>query len=475
MWIRTERQIDFLGRIWESLDAELQVHQSELLDELVSKLGAARKKIGRVVQTTDDEEGAFKVNRLKYATIKGSIDKAIDQLREWQRDFDPGWFLTLKIAKPIIDRELEDESHASSATSKLDGESEVDTLLTARNVRKHLNNDVEEKFDVFRKSDNTAQQHPIRYSGAKWMQRAGKGGSKSYIIDTVPCMQSISVDTLTKDVRELARKLSVTDPGTFGLLQCRGVVKQYGTEGRKPVAFDFIFQIPSGLHSPRSLRSILLQPDSHASLSRRFHLARQLARSISYMHTYNFVHKSIRPDTVLVLQNAETDLAASFLLGFEKIRLADGRTLQSGDSIWEKNLYRHPQRQGLFPEGVYVIQHDIYSLGVCLLEIGIWKSFVGFGVTEEATPTEWLPSDIKWGDYKNAMRAKESLVELAEKELPSKMGDKYTDVVVNCLTCLDEDNADFGQNPEDFEDEDGVQIGVRYIEKVKRQFQSFYR
>ena len=45
------------------------------------------------------------------------------------------------------------------------------------------------------------------------------------------------------------------------------------------------------------------------------------------------------------------------------------------------------------------------------------------------------------------------------------MGDTYTEVVINCLTCLDEDNEDFG-NPEEFEDEDGVQIGVRYIEKV---------
>jgi hypothetical protein len=46
------------------------------------------------------------------------------------------------------------------------------------------------------------------------------------------------------------------------------------------------------------------------------------------------------------------------------------------------------------------------------------------------------------------------------------MGDKYSGVVVHCLTCLDDDNKDFGDKSE-FEDEDGIAIGVRYIEKVR--------
>jgi hypothetical protein len=45
------------------------------------------------------------------------------------------------------------------------------------------------------------------------------------------------------------------------------------------------------------------------------------------------------------------------------------------------------------------------------------------------------------------------------------MGDKYRNIVVNCLTCLDADNADFADQSQ-FQDEAGIQIGVRYIEKV---------
>ena len=46
------------------------------------------------------------------------------------------------------------------------------------------------------------------------------------------------------------------------------------------------------------------------------------------------------------------------------------------------------------------------------------------------------------------------------------MGDRYAEIVVTCLTCLDKSNTDFGDDSE-FEDAEDVLIGVRYIEKVR--------
>lgn len=46
------------------------------------------------------------------------------------------------------------------------------------------------------------------------------------------------------------------------------------------------------------------------------------------------------------------------------------------------------------------------------------------------------------------------------------MGERYTAVVVTCLTCLDDDNVDFADHDADMKDEDGILIGVKYIEKV---------
>lgn len=54
---------------------------------------------------------------------------------------------------------------------------------------------------------------------------------------------------------------------------------------------------------------------------------------------------------------------------------------------------------------------------------------------------------------------------MAKQTLPSKMGDKCARVVLNCLTCMDDTNADFGDRVQ-FEDEDGIFIGVKYTEKV---------
>ncbi len=51
-------------------------------------------------------------------------------------------------------------------------------------------------------------------------------------------------------------------------------------------------------------------------------------------------------------------------------------------------------------------------------------------------------------------------------ELPRRMGSVYAQIVETCLTCLDHD-ADFGDENE-FVDEDGVLVGVRFIEKVRR-------
>jgi hypothetical protein len=64
-----------------------------------------------------------------------------------------------------------------------------------------------------------------------------------------------------------------------------------------------------------------------------------------------------------------------------------------------------------------------------------------------------------------AFAIKRELVSLAEAQLPRRMGSVYTNVVLSCLTCLDSNNQGFGDES-NFMDEDGILVGVRYIEKV---------
>lgn len=81
------------------------------------------------------------------------------------------------------------------------------------------------------------------------------------------------------------------------------------------------------------------------------------------------------------------------------------------------------------------------------------------GRDTNATRTSTLGSDLL------PLFFEDRLLSLARGELRSRMGTRYSEVVVTCLTCLGPGNTDFGDESE-FQDEDGIQIGVRYIEKV---------
>lgn len=106
-----------------------------------------------------------------------------------------------------------------------------------------------------------------------------------------------------------------------------------------------------------------------------------MATSVGHVHIFGFVHKSIRPESVLCFGHGPDDddtLASTVLVGFELFRRDMGWTHRLGDSSFDGNLYRHPSRQGMNPASGYIMQHDIYSLGVCLLEIGLWSSLVEY-------------------------------------------------------------------------------------------------
>lgn len=97
-----------------------------------------------------------------------------------------------------------------------------------------------------------------------------------------------------------------------------------------------------------------------------------------------------------------------------------------------------------------------------MIEIGLWESFLFYdNGGGSVTPAKVLDLTIHDNVMKSPTTVKDHLVQLAETSLPSCMGS----IFINCLTCLDDDNVDFGDRSE-FEDEDSVLVGVRYIQKV---------
>ena len=276
-----------------------------------------------------------------------------------------------------------------------------------------------------------------------------------------------------------------------GVLHCLGY--------RMDPAPELVFKIPEGAHNPQTLQTLLTADISKPyggdhPLDYRFQLARQISEAVLAVHTAKLVHKCIRTETILVLQqtNEAQDEDTKYAIGLGLPVLSHWTLLKeatkisnkaAGTNEWTENIYRHPERQGLQVQRRYNLGHDIYSLGVCLLELGLWDPIV-LTRTADGNPkisdlfrraakvdaTE-NPETALAQALKNPTRVKEVLLSLAEKQLPSRMGRNYTELVIACLKCLDSPSG-FGEGV-DFTNIKGMEAGLAFRELVLKSFSNF--
>ncbi|KAL7941058.1 hypothetical protein V8C42DRAFT_335995 [Trichoderma barbatum] len=493
-WLKIQMQLEFVRRLEPQLNDWHKNIQQQTLEILLHKLQAANTKLSGLVKKSDtlpngagEETTVLEVKRLKYAFVRDNLAEAITDLEIWQGIFDPSWFLMMKIAGPEVDQQLYLMSQQKSASTH----KETKAAQHLRRALKPANNNNTQKT-IFLTPDglNTESVQGLAYSPVRIARRAN--GGQLVVLDPITCTSRASINSALRDIRDFARRQEQTDPFTFGLLQCKGILKEEEADSNvPPTGLSFVFRLPPTHSHVQSLRHRLLSGPSgeYDSLLARFNFARQLVKAVSYVHLYDFVHKNIRPETILILSKGNRgddgfgeDSETAVLVGFDVLRDAEGKTHRLGDDDWEKNLYRHPHRQGKTPKTDYNMQHDIYSVGVCLLEIGLWGSFVKYDKVDEKDqsslgitnlqPLSLGPGLRAEGDtlsgselLKSPERVKDMLLQLARGILRRKMGIKYSKVVETCLTCLDQHNEDFGDEKE-FQDIDGIAIGVRYIEKI---------
>lgn len=154
------------------------------------------------------------------------------------------------------------------------------------------------------------------------------------------------------------------------------------------------------------------------------------------------------------------------------------------DNEWYTNIYYHPEQQGKRDaEEAYQhrnLGHDIYSLGVCLLEIGLWQAMavqawddraIDRYENQDAEPPRRTINAQLERELRSQLRAGQSLtrvlktkegreilkaglIALASKELPQRMGAQYAELVKSCLTCLDQPSNSIWKV--DFADEKNV-------------------
>ncbi|KAJ3761246.1 hypothetical protein EV360DRAFT_80416 [Lentinula raphanica] len=247
---------------------------------------------------------------------------------------------------------------------------------------------------------------------------------------------SRDIQESVQDVEKLAQVLHNVDPASMHILHCIGTVFQESFP-RSLLLYDI--PIMPAVDAQWTLATALKNDKGlKPSLEVRIRFAVEISMAVMFTHSAGLVHKSIYPDNVLILENPDVDqckcpVAVENHLGFDAARLRDlsAYSEQVPETDDMRKLYHHPDRQDASMEGGHVvrygIRHDMYSLGIVLLELGMWKPVHKITRTlhdlaKNVTGTK--PDPKKW---------QEALISAADANLAGAVGSKYTDAVLCCL------------------------------------------
>ena len=174
-------------------------------------------------------------------------------------------------------------------------------------------------------------------------------------------------------------------------------------------------------------------------LNRRLGLAFALSRAMSALHAVGWVHKSFCSENIVFICRSEdtssgkldaeeaeskifpVDLDNPRLFGFESARPTNAISSQTREFRLSRLLYTHPERWGR-PSVIFGALHDIYALGVMLLEVGCWKQ-----------ASRMDRRGRGFSDRQNENEVRDELLAVAKEQLPHLAGESYSQAVITCL------------------------------------------
>ena len=193
---------------------------------------------------------------------------------------------------------------------------------------------------------------------------------KTYEKDTIPAG---GTNRLEQNAQALADLLKTRGPPDFHSLRCTSWFHE-----EKNTRLGLVFEYPRGYDSIKSLRELIQMPSSsqRPTLAQRFLIAKKIGEALLKWHiSANWVHQGIASHNIYFFKPTNSacyDYSCPYLCGFDFARPSDGPSLNILVEDFEQNVYRHPSRQGA-PSKFHTKQHDLYSYGILLFEVGVWN------------------------------------------------------------------------------------------------------
>lgn len=287
--------------------------------------------------------------------------------------------------------------------------------------------------------------------------------------------EQVEIDRPTPDVqriigqrvKQLASLLHTKDkPPVFRAPHCLGYTCDDRDEAPR-YALVYKAEIDSRSKSPQlqTLREAL-EALHIPSLGKRIALACAIAESLFYLHAVSWLHKGLRSDNIMFIrqQSLDTsndsefipDISSPILSGFDYSRpdLIDEQTFRNAMTV-RHELYRHPDLLQLKTKRS-TRSHDLYSLGIILLEIALWQPIEEI-IGIEVRQSRLLEIGQRLAQLEgkgNALRAK----------LAAHVGDEYADLVSRCV--VGDKSIDLSSRSVETDPNTAAQIWESDFEKV---------
>ncbi|KAF4954258.1 hypothetical protein FSARC_12195 [Fusarium sarcochroum] len=217
----------------------------------------------------------------------------------------------------------------------------------------------------------------------------------------------------------------------FSTMRCLGYCVQGKVKAQ--LQYGFVFENPQSVDpaaQPTSLEDHLLT-SSIPSLTTRVGLMKALVGFVEKLHAVNWLHKGLRSQNVVFFPSyhEEIDLTNPYLSGFDYSRPENANDMsETAPTVASEDLYRHPAVQGEPKDNSqwhgFKKYHDIYSLGIILLEIAYWDpiyKILGYCQAEDIKPSELV-------------RVRMRLLGTHDSSFRGNLGDVIADAILACLS-----------------------------------------